>query len=68
MKSRFARITFIAALAALAAGCATVPPDPAKSVDGVLVDGGGALPGAAEATLHAAPRPSCGSESIGPCC
>ena len=41
MKSRFASITFAAALAAVAAGCATVPPDPAKSVDGVLVDGKG---------------------------
>jgi len=41
MKNRIASITFATALAALAAGCATVPPDPAKAVDGVLVDGKG---------------------------
>lgn len=41
MKNRIASITLAAALAAFAAGCATVPPDPAKAVDGVLVDGKG---------------------------
>lgn len=41
MRNRIASITFAATLAAFAAGCATVPPDPAKAVDGVLVDGKG---------------------------
>ena len=41
MKNRIASITFAAALVAFAAGCATVPPDPAKAVDGALVDAKG---------------------------
>lgn len=41
MKSLVSSIAFAAAVAALVAGCATVPPSPAKTVDGALVNDAG---------------------------
>ncbi len=41
MKSLVSSIAFAAAAAALVAGCATVPPSPAKTVDGALVNDAG---------------------------
>ena len=41
MKNRASSIALAAAFAALLAGCATVPPSPAKTVDGALVNDAG---------------------------